>query len=105
MDGVVGWRHQNCHESDGALCWSQDALSRASAQEKARARGQLALGLGSAPGVGLEGLGRDPAGRGQEEGKDTVGTFCLLPWILPPNHCSFLHLPNIFSEMENNLNV
>lgn len=49
-------------------------------REKARLPGQVAQGPGGAPRGGLEGLGRDPAGWGQEG--LTAVTSPVLSWTL-----------------------
>lgn len=65
------------------------------------AGGQLALGPSQALGVGLEGLGRDPTGWGQEEGRDDCRDFFLCcPGLCLVPVSSFLHLQNIFLKWE-----
>lgn len=83
----------------------QDSQTGASELEKARVRGQLAVGPGSTPGAGLEGLGRDPAGRGQEEGRDAAGTFLSVALDSAPKGLFFPSFAKHFSAIGNNLNV
>lgn len=75
----------------------QSQSSRASALEKARVRGQLALRPGNAGS-----LGRDPAGWGQEGGRDGYRDFFSVVLNSAPKDYYFLHLQNIVLELETN---
>lgn len=80
-----GWGWGNCQWIRLCLVLENDPRARTDIleplpfhREKASVGGQLALGPGSAPGVSLEGLGRDPAGWGQEVGRDGCRDFSSL---------------------------
>lgn len=105
-------RHPNCPELDGVLCWEKipgpgkTRWSPCTSTGTCQSWRPVGSGPGHALGVGLEGLGRDPTGWGQEGERDGCRDFfSVVLYSVCPQRLFFPSFAKHFSEMGNNLNV